>query len=262
MFEEVSRQNQIWLADFSNLTRRFIFNERRKKHYNPNYVAQPLGYFKRKEDKPHLAKWSKFVMHPNSYNPERKIHSIPFYKKPLAVFAIMDSYSRLILHAHLTEIGEFKGGFIHKFFPLQTCCFQESLAVSKRLLENRYSNPSLFVTDWLILRSNNRFLKEINFAREYFQAKHPIFLSPLERRSKILNGLTPIEKYLNLIPPVQELEKWRESERKRRSQYQLNRYYQNREKLLSYQKERYREHRKELIEYQMKRYRALKKENV
>jgi len=78
------------------------------------------------------------------------------------------------------------------------------------------------------------------------ELKKWIFFYNFKRRYKILNGLTPIEKYLNLIPPKHLLDEWKEFERKRRLEYQLN-YY--------------REHREERIAYQLKRYYRMKKRN-
>ena len=207
------------------------------------------------------------------------------------MFAVQDVYSRLIIHAHLAEIGDYKGGFISRYFPLEKCCLPEALAVSHRLLQDRFIKPTGFISDFFILFHYKNLLKKLDFCTTARASEHPIFLSPLERffytteyemrsdltdknlkdwlifynfkrRVTALNGLTPIEKYLNVIPDKKELEHWKESVRKKRIKYQLAYYYRNRKERIAYQLKRYHEHRKELIAYQLRRYYTLKRLKV
>jgi hypothetical protein len=183
VFEDCNRSNLLWLADFCALTKRGLYTSAQKKYYSPNYIPLKSGEWHKKgvkKNQVQFPKWSRFSFRPSRYvYPSNFIpSSIPIYRTPKILFAVMDFSSRYILHACLRDAPNTqKGGAFYNWFSLKEC-MESALKTSESLTKNYPSKPFSLLVDRYALKYHKSDLE--GYANSLIGAKHSYEIGRLE----------------------------------------------------------------------------------
>jgi hypothetical protein len=160
MFRRAHAFGQIYMADFSSLTRAFPQPERTKWKYDKNHVPKKHGDYKRIKDRTYLPKYLRYTT----------VQNPSVYTNPIWLFAIQDRFSRFIIHACISIIQTDKAQYFPaKYFDLENCL---------KTTFSKFGNPCEFISDSDLFHREKPFLRQnCLFVRK---AIKPAYLASLD----------------------------------------------------------------------------------
>ena len=185
MFENITKVNQIWLADYCFLTRRYAYSGVSNRYFEPNPSrSEWRGQWHKKGLKKYqtyFPKWSKYAFDSSQFRKGTKsnlIDTVKVYDRPIVLFAVQDVASRFIIHAHLRQAPNAeKSGSFPSFFNFDRC-FKDALDYQKKL--GRFSHPIRFFLDgWLYQRYMTK-LRDETYSIIPIRENNHFLLSPID----------------------------------------------------------------------------------
>jgi hypothetical protein len=207
-----------WVADYCNLTKRFGSVVRNYAIYNPSQSRHKTGRIlgkKTRENSTFIPKFAAYLnRRSNLLNFKEKNQKIDTYSRPIFIFAIQDTWSRMILSARL----EIQPTDTFSSFPYWFYVENEFETVFRK-----YGKPFEFVLDGHLKRRYEKLLEQncffvkssqhpsqIGSIERFFQTVQYEFREKLteknfskfvkwyneKRPNRALNGLTPREAWL------------------------------------------------------------------
>jgi hypothetical protein len=180
-----AKVNQIWLADFCFLTRRYAYSGVSNRYYNPNPSrTEWRGQWHKKGLKrfqTYFPKWSKYTFDSSQFRKGTRIRAtdkVKVYDRPVVMFAIMDAASRFIIHAHLKQAPDALRSFAFPSFFNLDRCFKDSFKFQERL--GRFGHPIRFFLDGYIYQNYSTKLKDEAFSLIPVRQQNHFLLSPLD----------------------------------------------------------------------------------
>lgn len=185
MFENITKVNQIWLADYCFLTRRYAYSgvSNRKYALNPSRNEWRGLWHKKglKKNQTFYPKWSKYAFDTSQFRKgadKRITDTLKVYDRPVVLFAIQDVASRFIIHAHLKQAPIEAISYSFPSYLNIVECFNEAVESQKKL--GRFGYPIRLILDGYIYRMYSKQLKEKAFSLINVRADNHYLLSAID----------------------------------------------------------------------------------